>query len=121
MELNNRFLIIFMAACFFSLTGSALAQDADMTGTWRVMVQSDTDSGTLDWILQQKGSEITGTYKGRFGEAPITGSVEGDDFKLVYSTRGTSNTYKGTVQDSTISGTAAFGGMMTMDFNGGKQ
>jgi hypothetical protein len=51
---------------------------ADITGTWTADVVLDAGSGTATFVFQQKGENLTGSYKGTLGEAKIAGTVKGD-------------------------------------------
>ena len=60
----------------------AAAGDQDVTGTWTMNVETPQGSGSPTFTLTQEGQDITGTYEGYFGEAPVTGTIEGDEVTL---------------------------------------
>lgn len=98
---------------------------ADVTGTWVMTVQTSAGSGTPTFNLVQKGDAITGTYKGQLGEAPVTGTMNGNDITLEFGveTQGQSLTikYTGKVDGKSVSGSVALGGFGSGTFTGVKQ
>lgn len=54
----------------------------NITGAWDFAVETGGGSGTPGFTFKQDGENLTGTYKGQFGEAPLTGTVKGDDVKF---------------------------------------
>lgn len=96
-------------------TSSTSTQDkVDVTGTWSFQVQTDAGAGSPVFTFKQQGEQLTGQYKGFFGEAPVTGAIHGREiaFSFKVSFQGTEGTasYKGVVdQDGTMKGTATFG------------
>ena len=54
----------------------------NITGDWSVTVETSAGSGTPTFTFKQDGETLTGTYKGQFGESPLTGSVKGADIKF---------------------------------------
>jgi hypothetical protein len=57
---------------------------ADVSGTWLMSVETQAGAGTPTFTLKQNGDQVTGTYKGQLGEAPVTGSVKGNVITLSY-------------------------------------
>jgi hypothetical protein len=100
----------------------AKAEGVDITGTWIVSIQDKKGVANPVFELKQDGSAITGTYKGRFGEAPVEGKVDGNTVEFAYSARGGNATiYHGTVNGNKITGTANYGGLMIVDFTAEKK
>lgn len=54
----------------------------DVSGVWDVKVETPGGPGTPVFTLKQDGEKLTGTYKGQFGESPITGTIKGGDISL---------------------------------------
>jgi hypothetical protein len=87
---------------------------ANISGAWDFTVETSGGSGSPSFTFKQEGEKLTGTYKGQFGEAPLTGTVKGDDVKFAIniSAQGQSLTvvYTGKVtgKDS-MKGTVALG------------
>ena len=83
-----------------------------LTGPWRFTVRF-ADSGRWSPVLfqlQQNGDVLTGTYNGRHGPLPITGSVTGTDIEFSFVIREeTRVTYRGTIGDrTTMEGTCDY-------------
>jgi hypothetical protein len=64
------------------LLAAALAFAADITGKWRFTVETEMGSGTPTFVLKQDGEKVSGTYSGQLGEAPVAGTVKGDNVEL---------------------------------------
>jgi hypothetical protein len=45
-------------------------------------VETSAGSGNPTFTFKQDGETLTGTYKGQFGESPLTGTVKGADIKF---------------------------------------
>ncbi len=99
-------------------TMPAMAEDADMSGTWDMEVVSPTQTGNPTFTLTQNGKKIKGTYKGAFGESPVKGKIKGNKFRLNFESSGVYMTYKGTVDGNKCEGTAIFGEYGTGTFSG---
>lgn len=109
---------------------SNLAFSANLTGTWRLIVEPDGGPSkkpghgwAREWgdrlELIQTGGGVSGTYyRGEFVEARVTGTSIGSDFKLQYEyseghgrrQRTTSVEYSGTVENDSIQGTLVVNG-----------
>jgi hypothetical protein len=103
-----------MLSMFFVLVPTAGAADtAKVAGEWNITVETPQGTGTPSVVFKQDGETLTGTYKGRFGEAPVKGTVTGNDIKFSFtiSPQGQDLTvvYSGTVDGDTIKGKAKFG------------
>ncbi|HEY3132745.1 MAG TPA: hypothetical protein VGL91_25060 [Acidobacteriota bacterium] len=95
-------------------TSTSTQDKLDVTGTWSFEVQTDAGGGSPVFTFKQQGEQLTGQYKGFFGEAPVTGAIHGREiaFSFKVSFQGTEGTasYKGVVdQDGTMKGTATLG------------
>jgi hypothetical protein len=80
-RIRNILLAPLLAAVGFLVSTVAFA---DVSGTWIMTVQTQAGSGTPTFTLVQKGDQITGSYKGQLGEAPVTGTVKGNSITLTY-------------------------------------
>ncbi len=87
-------------------------------------VQTSAGSGKPTFILIQKGDELTGTYKGALGEAPVTGKVQGDEVVINYKilAQGTELQvrYAGKLEGNTMSGKVKLGDVGEGTFKGNK-
>lgn len=61
---------------------AAAAQGMNISGVWGFTVETSQGSGSPTFTFKQDGENLTGTYKGQFGEAPLTGTVKGADMKF---------------------------------------
>ena len=101
----------------------AFAADApDVTGTWTMAVETSVGGGNPTFTLTQKGDDITGSYKGRFGEAPVTGTIAGNQVTLRFTVsvegQEVKTEYVGTVEGDAMSGKVVFGGFGEGTFKG---
>lgn len=120
--------INFLIACMVALfviagVGICLAQDkTDLTGTWDLDVKADSgQTGAPIFVIKQNGDKLTGTYKGYFGEAPMTGSVKGNNFEMTYTMQGRKTIYKGKVEGNKMSGDIDWDGEEKGKFTGVKK
>ena len=119
---KSNFIVMFLIALFL-VAGVAIVQAADkvdLTGTWNLAVQTPSGSGNPVFVLKQDGNKLTGTYKGYFGDAPVTGTVKGSDFEMKYTLGGVTTVYKGKGDGKKMSGTIDFGGQGSGSFTGTK-
>ncbi len=123
MNMFRRMILASALAIGFALP--AAAADVDVTGTWTMTVETQMGSGNPVFELKQEGSDVTGTYQGQLGEAPVTGKVNGNDVELQYtlSAQGMELvvTYKGTVDGNSIKGKTSMGELGEGTFTGTKK
>jgi hypothetical protein len=116
---------LMLVFAMMALTIMQSSHAADVTGTWIMTVQTSAGSGSPTFTLVQKGDAISGTYKGQLGEAPVTGTMSGNDMVLEFSidVQGQSLTikYTGKVDGKTVSGNVALGAFGSGTFTGTKQ
>jgi hypothetical protein len=76
---------------------------ADISGTWEFTVETSQGSGTPSFECKQEGDKLSGTYSGRFGKAPLAGSVKGDQVDFTFEVADVDGKvhYKGTVESPT--------------------
>ena len=102
--------------------GAAGADAPDVTGTWTMTVETQMGSGSPTFTLTQEGQTVTGTYEGYFGEAPVTGAVEGNEVTLSIEVTAQGQDmkvdYVGTVDGDTMTGKVVFGGFGEGTFEG---
>ena len=58
---------------------------ADVTGTWQLAMQTNSGSFNPTLNIKQTGETITGTFKGRLGEVPLRGTINGNDVTIMYT------------------------------------
>jgi hypothetical protein len=114
-----------MAFAVIALIAMQVSRAADVTGTWIMAVQTSAGSGSPTFTLVQKGDAISGTYKGQLGEAPVTGTMSGNDITLEFSVdaQGQNLTikYTGKVDGKSVSGNVTLGAFGSGTFTGTKQ
>jgi hypothetical protein len=123
MNMTRRVLLV--AAATLALVGSSvMAADANVAGEWTMTVATPQGSGSPTFNLKQQGTAVTGTYKGQLGEAPVTGTVAGNQVTLNYkvTTQGfdLDVTYSGTVDGNTMAGKVKLGELGEGTFTGKK-
>ena len=100
---------------------AAEKEKVDMTGTWNLSVITPRGPGSPDFILKQEGNKLTGDYSGRFGQASVTGAVQGRNFEMKFTLGGMITVYKGKVDGKKMSGDIDFAGQETGTFTGEKK
>ncbi len=58
---------------------AATATASDISGAWAFTVESPQGARTSAVAIKQEGEKLTGTYKGGLGEAPLMGTIKGND------------------------------------------
>jgi hypothetical protein len=124
MDAASRFraAVAFAAAVALAPTLAPGADVPDVTGTWAMTVETAAGSGNPTFELTQKGEDITGDYSGRFGEAPVTGTIKGDQVTLTFTVTVEAQEikveYVATVEGDAMSGKVVFGGFGEGTFKG---
>jgi hypothetical protein len=123
MNIVRRLLVASLAAAAF-LSSVALAADANVTGKWTMTVNTPAGTGNPTFDLKQEGSSVTGNYSGALGEAPVTGSVKGNELTLniKVNAQGQELTvvYTGNVDGDSVSGKVSLGDLGEGTFTGKK-
>jgi hypothetical protein len=114
-----------VCALLFMLSAVALSASSDVTGIWFLSVATPLGGGSPTLSMQQNGDNISGTYHGMFGEAPLKGSIKGDEFSVQFNIDSQGQvmtiTYTGKVQGDTMSGKVSLGTLGEGTFNGSKK
>ena len=115
-----------LGALAIALGSSAAWAAGSVTGTWLLTVTTQAGTGNPTFELSQDGDKITGKYNGALGEAPLTGTVDGDEFTINFTAAAQGNElkceYKGKIaEDGTIAGTLTLGQLGDGTFTGKKQ
>jgi len=83
------------------------------TGTWHLQIETPQGTGTPTFTFKQDGEALSGQYQGRFGEAPVTGTLKGSaitfSVKVKAQDQDMTLTYSGTIEGDTMKGKVAFG------------
>ena len=122
--MNSLRRMLLAASATVMFISSAFAADANVSGEWELTVESQMGTSNPHFSLKQDGAKVTGTYKGMLGEAPVTGSVKGNEvtLNLQVSAQGMDLevTYSGTVDGASMQGTVKLGDMGEGKFTGKK-
>ncbi|MBZ5522792.1 MAG: hypothetical protein LAP21_11190 [Acidobacteriia bacterium] len=91
---------------------------ADVTGTWNAKVKLGDQAGSPTFVLKQDGEKLTGTYSGALGEAPVRGTIKGDQITLDFDASGAAIHYAGKLDadGKKIEGTVDYGGQASGTF-----
>ena len=105
--------------------GASLAQAADkvvdISGTWDLEVETPSGTGNPVLEIKQEGNELTGTYSGAFGQAPLKGKIKGEKFEVKFNSGGLDMIYKGKSDGTTMKGSVDLGQYGMGSFAGNKK
>jgi hypothetical protein len=100
-------------------------KSANVTGNWKITLETPNGPGTPSVTFKQEGDALTGTYKGRMGEAPLKGTVKGNEINFSIKVNAQGNElqidYSGTVDGDTMKGKVKFGEFGEGTFSGKKE
>ena len=102
----------------------ATAFALDLTGTWNAKVElAGGQSGSPTFTLKQDGENLTGTYSGALGDAPIKGTVKGNEVTIDFEASGAQIHYAGKVDKDgkKMEGTVDYGGQASGTFTATKK
>ncbi len=94
-------------------TNSVAADDkVDLTGTWEIEIEIAGQTGSPVFTLKQEGDKLSGKYKGQFGEADVTGKVDGKKVEFSFELEdGSKAVYTATIEGADLmKGKADYGG-----------
>jgi len=121
--------VLAVAAAVTASPANAQAKEGqsktNVTGTWKLTIETPNGPGGPTVVFKQEGEELTGTYKGRFGDAPLKGTVKGNDIKFTVKVNAQGQEvlveYAGTVDGDTMKGKVKFGEFGEGNFSGKKE
>ena len=121
---HNRTIGLISLVLLFAVT--ALAAQQDVTGNWKLTVESQAGTGNPSMVLKQDGEKLTGTYKGQLGEAPVQGTLKGNainiSFKVNVQGQDLQIEYSGTVEGGkSMKGKVKLGELGEGTFTGTKE
>lgn len=98
------------------LTASLFA--ADVSGTWNAKVDLGGQGGTPTFVFKQDGEKLTGTYSGALGEAPLHGTIKGNEITFDFDVQGAAVHYAGKLDaaGNKMEGTCDYGGQASGTF-----
>src|SRR5258707_1029271 len=113
-----------MVTAFAMMVLAASVYAANVTGEWNLTEETPNGTGTPTVTFKQDGETLTGTYKGRFGEAPLKGTIKDNAIKFTVTINVQGQDleieYAGTVDGDPMKGKAKFGDMGEGAFTGKK-
>jgi hypothetical protein len=122
MNISRRFALV--AAAVLAFGSAALAGDVNVTGKWTMAVETQAGTGSPTFDLKQDGVTVTGQYSGQLGEAPVTGTVKGNELTMSFKVSGQGQelivTYTGTVEGDTMKGKVSLGDFGDGTFTGSR-
>ena len=125
MKRTGQSFVVSIAILVLVMTAAAGTPLADVTGTWAFTVETQAGSGSPTFVFKQDGENLTGTYKGQFGEAPIKGTVKGNAIKFTVKVSAQDQNieieYEGTVEGNSMKGKVKLGDLGEGTFTGKKQ
>ena len=93
---------------------AAPAEPAKVAGDWNVVLELSAIRGQPRITLKQDGEKLTGSYFGRYGEAPLEGTIKENkiQFTVTLNAEGTqtSGYFTGEVDGDRMSGAVEFEG-----------
>jgi D-glucosaminate-6-phosphate ammonia-lyase len=117
-----------LLAMFLSVAAAADEKPAVSViaaGTWTFEVFTGQGSGTPVFTLKQEEDKLTGQYRGVFGEAPVAGSVNGVEVRLIVKTNAQGEeiiiTYIGRIEGDEINGRVSIGNYANGWFTGKRE
>jgi hypothetical protein len=117
--------VTIFAATFMLAVLTAGAQTTNVSGNWKLTLETPNGPASPSLVLKQEGEKLTGTYKGRFGESPLEGAVKGKEIKFTVKENAQGQEfvleYAGAVEGDTMKGKVKFGDMGEADFSGKKE
>jgi len=110
-------LILFIITCAIPILG----QGGGIAGTWDVTLNSPQGTFNLQFFLKQDGEKLSGVVKSQRGERSLEGTIKGKEVTLKWTTKYEDNdlpiTLTGTLDGSTMKGSADYGGFAQGDFS----
>ncbi len=103
-------------AVLITLCGGLLAMaQTDASGSWTLTITSIQGSNDTPMVLEQEGDMLSGTVGAPDAEAPVEGTIDGNDITMMYEidappVGAMTLTFTGLVDGSNMEGTVDFGG-----------
>jgi hypothetical protein len=107
-----------------ALAFAFLTLAADISGAWEFTVETAQGSGNPSFEFKQDGEKLSGSYSGRFGTAPLSGTVKGNDVEFTFAIPDVDGKirYKGTLEGSNrMKGTVEYGDVANGTFTAKKK
>jgi 2-keto-4-pentenoate hydratase/2-oxohepta-3-ene-1,7-dioic acid hydratase in catechol pathway len=92
-----------------AMIGAAAQAPAHVAGTWNVTVRKPGGTVHEQWMIQQKGTVVTGTAKAKQGDLPISGTIQGAFLRVSVKDGDKEYKVRATVDGASMDGSIAFG------------
>ena len=103
-----------LAALALLLVPGLSAEPAKVAGKWNVTLELSAITGHPVITLKQDGEKLTGTYEGRYGASPLTGTVKEQEISftvtMVAEGMQTQGVFAGKIEGDTMGGDVSFEG-----------
>jgi hypothetical protein len=78
-------LVLFLACAAVTIAQDTKPADkpANVAGKWNMDLELSFGPASPTIVLKQEDAKITGTYTGRYGDAPVTGTIKGRAIQFV--------------------------------------
>jgi hypothetical protein len=124
-SIKSAALTAFVIATLLAAASAFAADTAKVAGDWTLSVETPNGTRTPTASFKQEGENLTGTYKGALGEAPLKGSIKGNEIKFTVTVNTPNGElaldYSGTVDGDSMKGTVKFGQLGEGTFTGKKK
>jgi hypothetical protein len=111
--------------CALSAPRGAAQAKVDVTGKWAFNVETAAGAGAPTMTFKQDGEKLTGHYTGTFGEADLTGTINGAEINFSFSVDAQGQTikeiYSGTADKDSMKGKIVIEGLGDGTFTAKKQ
>lgn len=108
----KRLLPLLLFTVVFSVIAPVFAQ-TDMSGEWMVTFQAPQGPQEYTMYVAQQGPRLTGRLTNEYGEFPLRGSLDGNNFTITWTLpdagREVEVTFTGKVEGDSLSGSAKLG------------
>jgi hypothetical protein len=112
-SIKSAALTAFVIATLLAAASAFAADTAKVAGDWTLSVETPNGTRTPTASFKQEGENLTGTYKGALGEAPLKGTIKGNEIKFTVTVNTPNGElaldYSGTVDGDSMKGTVKFG------------
>jgi hypothetical protein len=116
---------VMLIATVLAAAPAFAAENAKVAGDWNLTLETPNGPRTPTATFKQDGDNLTGTYKGAFGESPLQGTIKGNEIKFTVAVNTPNGSlaveYSGTVDGDSMKGTVKFGQMGEGTFTGKKK
>ncbi len=123
--------LVVLAVCMFVAAMPAFSQDAakpapaNVAGAWDTTLESPQGPMQVVTTIKQDGEKITGTQASPMGEAPLEGTIVGNEIKYTIKIDMQGNqmviSFTAKVDGDAMTGTFDFGGMGTGNWSAKKK